>query len=115
MVALGRVPVTRPRAPMSRPVIEVVDNFVYFAVVVACVGCHCCQFTTKISELVFKCLSPFVVKSLGPFAAAIPVTQKVHEVCVGTFIPGDFIEPDPLINDITNDMVGVVLLPDTVL
>jgi len=23
-------------------VIEVVDNFVYFAVVVACVGCHCC-------------------------------------------------------------------------
>jgi hypothetical protein len=44
-------------------VIEVVDNFVYFAVVVSCVVCH---LFTKITRLVFKCLSPFVVR--GHFA-----------------------------------------------
>ena len=44
-------------------VIEVVDNFVYFAVVVSCVVCH---LFTKITRLVFKCLSPFVVRVILP-------------------------------------------------
>ena len=38
-------------------VIEVVDNFVYFTVVVSCVVSH---LFTKITGLVSKCISPFV-------------------------------------------------------
>ena len=44
--------------PIDVPqVIEVVDNFVYFAVVVSCVVSH---LFTKITRLVSKYLSPFV-------------------------------------------------------
>ena len=40
-------------------VIEVVDDLVYFTVVVSCIACH---LSTKNNDLVFKCLSSFVAQ-----------------------------------------------------